>query len=63
MSIDDALNLQPGDMVHAASWEGDPPQEVDSVNHANFPVDPVVFFKKGGFWRSSQLVRVVSHGR
>lgn len=60
MTRNEAMQLQPGDLVRADSWGDDPPQVVQVVKTQLFPDDPMVFFKAGGFWRSSQLRKVES---
>ena len=56
MTPSEARALEPGDMVTAPSFPT--PQEVEHVNSENFERDPMVFFVKGGFWRSSALRKV-----
>lgn len=62
MTPTEALALKPGDTVTHPGWEG----ELETVGHvdaAEFPEDPVIFFKAGGFWRSSRLTATNPHAR
>jgi hypothetical protein len=57
MTPDQAALLKRGDLVTHASWHGET-QTVSAVDSLTFPQDPVVFFRNGGFWRSSRLTVV-----
>lgn len=61
MTAKAASKLNDGDKVtHAKDGFWDCPEVVERVDDELFPDDPVVFFRGGGFWRSSRLVRVTA---